>query len=109
MALGDLFAIIFFEKNIAALAIFHVSLGDTVASLVGQQWGKKKLPFNPRKSWLGTFSYVAVTFIGGLFFLAPLPALLIACLGALVEALPLHNFDNLLIPVTVSIAAKFFL
>jgi dolichol kinase len=108
IAIGYLFSIIFFRREVACLAILHVSLGDSIAAIVGQQWGKSKLPFNHDKSWLGSGAYLVATFLAGLFFLPWLPSLILAVTGALIESLPFKNFDNLLIPVVISLLANVF-
>lgn len=108
IAIGYLFSIIFFRREVACLAIIHVSLGDSVAAVVGQRWGRSKLPFNHGKSWLGSGAYLVATFLAGLFFLPWLPSLILAVTGALIESLPFKNFDNLLIPVVISLLANVF-
>lgn len=107
IAMGYLFSVALFPRNIACVAILHTSAGDTAAALAGQQWGRVKLFYNPSKSWVGAGAYLAVTFLGGLFFLSPGTSLLLAVLGSVVESLPLKNMDNLLIPVTISLGANF--
>ncbi len=103
LAIGVMFSLIFFDRRIAALAIFHVCLGDTVAAVSGRCWGKTRLFFNRRKTWVGSLAYLLVTFVGGLYWLPPAQALLLATVGAAVESLPFKNLDNLLIPVVVSL------
>src|SRR5262249_55414502 len=34
------------------------AFGDGMASVAGMTLGRKKLPWNPRKSWMGTIAYV---------------------------------------------------
>jgi uncharacterized protein (TIGR00297 family) len=58
--LAVLLLILAFYKRleVAAAAWGILAFGDGMASLVGMSMGRKKLPWNPRKSWAGTIAYV---------------------------------------------------
>lgn len=43
--------------EVAAAVWGILAFGDGMASVVGMSWGRAKLPWNPRKSWLGSFAY----------------------------------------------------
>ena len=92
---------------IVPLSILTIS--DSLASIVGIYYGKRSYEVvDGIKSWEGTLAFALITFliiVLLLYVLADLswPVMLIiaatfAILGALVEAVSWHGFDNILIP-----------
>jgi dolichol kinase len=54
-----LMVLIFWRRlEVAAASWGILAFGDGMASVVGMALGRRKLPWNPRKSWMGTFAYV---------------------------------------------------
>lgn len=100
------------EAEIGLSVLGILALGDGAATLGGLRLGGRRLPWNPRKSWTGTFCFC----LGGgalatlLFWGEAVPrvSLLTAALcvlpatlaAALVESLPLRTNDNLRVGVT---------
>jgi uncharacterized protein (TIGR00297 family) len=98
-----------------AAAIWGVlALGDGMASILGQAFGGPRLPWNPRKGWVGFAAFVVFGAIGAGMLAAwtlrlPLGAwasptllgivapLAVAC--ALVESMPTTLDDNLTVPI----------
>src|SRR3989304_4220510 len=121
--------LLFYKKMyIVAGAWAIMSLGDGCSNIFGKAYGKKKLPWNPEKSWIGSAAFV---FFGGLgaailmwwvnqghaftqatlgqmqtpviwsyFFIS---AFLAAFLAAGVESLPLKINDNITVPLTAGL------
>jgi len=106
------------HSPVGILALMLMCGGDGLADVIGRRWGVAKLPFNPSKSWVGSAAMLAGSFVFGLGFVwlfnalgdfqPPLPAgasLLtvgvISLVATVVEALPLHDVDNL----TTTVAA----
>lgn len=103
-----------------------LAFGDAAAGVVGQRWGKRPLPWNPRKTWEGLVAGAMAGLLGGgalWWFVAtrrgenvPLPSLQgeggmvlaffagAALLAALVESAPLAVDDNLLAPWVGAVA-----
>ncbi|MGE5140751.1 MAG: diacylglycerol/polyprenol kinase family protein [Rudaea sp.] len=107
---------ILFWRNspVGVVALMLMCGGDGLADVVGRRFGSRKLPFSREKSWAGSVAM----FLGGLFFALGFvflmnslgsfqPSLdmssaaaritLIALVATAVEALPLHDVDNILI------------
>jgi uncharacterized protein (TIGR00297 family) len=97
-----------------------LAVGDGMAGLLGQAVAGPRLPWNPRKTWVGFVSFVAfgATAAAGLAAWAgrwPLDAaalhwprtlgvaFALALLCAVVEALPTSLDDNLTVPLTVAL------
>ena len=117
--------LLFYKKMyIVARAWAIMSLGDGCSNIFGKAYGKRKLPWNPEKSWIGSAAFV---FFGGLgaailmwwvnldqssaqtiqeqmqtplmwsyFFTS---AFLAAFVAAGVESLPLKINDNVTVPL----------
>jgi len=98
-----------------AAAIWGVlALGDVMATILGQSLGGPRLPWNPRKGWVGFSAFVIFGTIGAsllaawtlrlplgtwasLRILALMVPLALAC--ALVESMPTALDDNLTVPI----------
>jgi len=97
--IGALLTIFFFPKPIAVTALVFMSLGDTVAGLIGKQYGRIKIGL---KSLEGTLSGLAVCIL--FVWLMPLVPLHVGVLGAVtamaVELLPVPIDDNVSIPLS---------
>ncbi|NPA27084.1 MAG: phosphatidate cytidylyltransferase [Chloroflexi bacterium] len=93
--------------------------GDGLADLVGRRWGRRKLPWSPRKSWAGSLGFLLGGWLTAMLVLAvyalagvwmpeqvahyaqqALPAALVA---AILESAPWPEIDNLIIPLGVYI------
>jgi uncharacterized protein (TIGR00297 family) len=54
-----LLILIFWRRlEVAAAAWGILAFGDGMASIAGMSFGRRKLPWNPRKSWVGSLAYV---------------------------------------------------
>ncbi|MBI4362881.1 MAG: hypothetical protein HY558_06865 [Euryarchaeota archaeon] len=97
---GCLAVVLLLPADQAWASVAMLTFGDSSAALVGGRLGKRRLPHNPQKTYLGTGAMVLA---GVLVLLAlgylPLRALSIALAAAVVESLPLGQSDNLLIPL----------
>lgn len=106
------------DSLIGMVALMLMCGGDGFADVVGRKFGKRKLPWSPGKSWMGSLGM----FLGGwglaIFILWVyltagifsgsvtdyLPTLtLIAFAGTLVESLPLKDIDNITVTLTAVI------
>jgi phytol kinase len=47
--------LLFWRNSLAGVVVISVMCGgDGLADIVGRTWGREKLPWNARKSWLGS-------------------------------------------------------
>jgi len=108
LGLGALLALLLYPSNAAAIAIYALAFGDGLASLVGKFFGKWRPAFLSGKSVEGSLACFAAVLISAY---AVSGNLHIACVAAftamVVEALPLEDYDNIAIPVTVGLAVQF--
>jgi len=110
--------LVFWRANpVGIVALMILCGGDGLADVVGRRFGRRRLPFNPGKSWVGSLAM----FLGG-YLLALAMVAIFQTTGALVpgvalraaavsiawialgctivESLPLQDVDNLTISVT---------
>jgi len=107
-----LLILVFFRRlEVAAASWGILAFGDGMASVAGMALGRRKLPWNPRKSWMGSIAYVLFGTIAAAVLLqwtAPgryswLFALAAAfgasLLAAALESLPQGLDDNIGVPL----------
>ena len=96
--IGSTLTVYLFEKDIAILALLFMSVGDTVAALVGQQFGKIKIGEKTLEGFAGAFfSCLAISyFFPTLTWINRLAGSLSA---GLIELSPISIDDNLKIPI----------
>jgi dolichol kinase len=105
LCLAALVCIVLFPVPIAVGALFFLTVGDTLAALVGQRWGKH--PLRPGKTLEGTLAnLVSCVLIGVLVPGIPLAAGLVGALVATVVELfgTAAIDDNFGIPVLSALA-----
>ena len=101
--LGAFISVLIFPKEIALASIMILALGDSVSRLVGP-YGYLKHPFHNEKFFEGVIAGAIAGFLGAVFFISWLPALIASSVSMLIEGIDLEikNFkidDNLMIPV----------
>lgn len=103
--LGIIVTIYLFKFNmaIANAAIIILLFGDSASTIFGKTFGKRHLPFNERKTYVGTLAFFVVGFLGALTQLPLLPALFGALCGAITEAYSPVD-DNIPIPIVSGFA-----
>jgi len=106
LGLGAMLALMIYPEPAAAIAIYALAFGDGLASLVG-----KFVPFG-RMDFLGgkTMSGSLACFFGIYFTSFAVTgrmdvAFFLALIGTMLEALPLGDLDNLIIPMGTGLAA----
>jgi phytol kinase len=106
------------DSPVGILALMMMCGGDGLADIVGRRWGHARLPWSKRKSWAGSETMFAGSFVfAGLALLVfnrigrfspaleasqtTLAVALIAMVATVVESLPFADVDN----VTVTLSA----
>lgn len=87
--------------NVMIFGIIALFIADPVATLTGIR-SKTKLPYNKKKSIVGTLSYFLVVGIIGFFFLG-FYALIIGAALAIIESLDLEIDDNVSVAIALII------
>jgi len=107
-----LLILIFWQRLEVAAAVWGIlAFGDGMASVAGMALGRRKLPWNPRKSWMGSLAYVLFGTVAAAVLLqwtapgryslafAVAAAFGAALLAALLESIPQGLDDNLGVPL----------
>lgn len=115
--------IYWYDSPIGIVALMLMCGGDGLAEILGRRYGKRKLPWNTQKSWVGSLGM----FFGGWLFSAVIyiifvyarifPAnhgsylmaiTIIAFAGTLVESIPLKDVDNITLTLTALLLGHIF-
>lgn len=97
--IGSLISLFVFNSFIASISILILVLHDSFATLIGKEFGKRKIPHNKNKTIEGSISGMIISFIVVSLFL-PLELAFIAVLAAgIIESIDFKMDDNLLIPL----------
>ena len=100
LGFGALLVLVLFPPLIAAIAIFALAFGDGFASLIGKIFGRIRPHFLFGKSVEGSLACFLAVFIASWRVSQSLSVSLTAAITAtIVEALPLGDFDNILVPL----------
>ena len=106
---GIITAALLWNETAAAVGIFALAFGDGLASLAGKTFGKIRVPYTHGQTVEGSLTCFAAIFSSTFFVTNRCDmALAVAVVGALIEVLPLKDFDNLLIPVLLGALVTYF-
>jgi len=107
LGLGALIALLLYPSPVASIAIYALAFGDGFASLAGKFLGKWRPAFLYGKSVEGSLACFTATLISAYAVSGSMRIALTAAFTAMiVEALPIGDYDNLLLPVTVGMAVQ---
>ena len=107
LGLGALAALLLFPPPVAYISIFALALGDGLSSLIGKMYGKIRPDFLFGKSIEGSVACFTVTFVSAWLISRNLIVSMTAAVTAtVVEALPLKDYDNIVLPLVVGIVVQ---
>jgi len=107
LGLGALLALLLYPSAAAAIAIYALAFGDGFASLVGKYFGRLQPAFLCGKSIEGSLACFAAvlasayTVSNNMYI-----SFTVAFTAMVVEALPLEDYDNIVLPVTVGLVVQ---
>ena len=111
-----------YDSPTGIVALMLMCGGDGLADILGRRYGKTHIPWNPRKSWIGSIAMFSGGLILSLAILAIyisvgifdstlidlIPAILfISLLATIVETLPLPDIDNITVTATAVLLGYF--
>ncbi|MDR2193773.1 MAG: SEC59/DGK1/VTE5 family protein [Treponema sp.] len=100
LGIGALASLLLFSPPIAHIAIYALAFGDGLSSLVGRLFGRLRPHFLSEKSVEGSSACFAAVFLAALLVSRSVwMSLLAAAAATIAEALPLKDWDNLVIPL----------
>jgi dolichol kinase len=102
LGLGALLALLLYPSPAASIAIYAMAFGDGFASLVGKLFGRRRPGFMMGKSVEGSLACFGAVFVTAYGVSRNVNVAFIAALTATVaEALPLEDYDNIILPISV--------
>jgi dolichol kinase len=107
LGLGALLALLLYPSPAASIAIYALAFGDGVASLAGKLFGRVRPAFLCGKSLEGSLACFTAIFVAS-YRVIPNYGIAFgtALTGALVEALPLGDYDNIVLPMAVGLIVQ---
>jgi phytol kinase len=100
LALGAMFSLFLFPLPVATMAILALAFADGFSSVMGKIFGRVIIPFTGGKTLIGSLTAFTAIFIIVYLSGAPIPVVLaVAASGMVLEALPLEDLDNVVLPV----------
>ena len=104
LGLGALLVLVLFPPHIASIAIYALAFGDGFASLLGKPFGRIKPVFMHGKSLEGTLACFTAVFLASWNVSKSIHISLIVAISAtIIEAMPLEDFDNILMPFATAL------
>ena len=106
LGLGALLPLLLFPPKAAAAAIYALAFGDSASTMVGKFLGRLRPAFLSGKSIEGSLAcFAASTLACFLVFHDWKTAVIVGVVSVAVDAVPLKEFDNLLIPLAAGFTA----
>ena len=106
LSIGVISTLLIFPFKEASIGIMALALGDGLASLVGKFWGRQHLNISKDKTIAGSIACFTAVFISTIAISRSfIQSFFIAAIATGTEALPLKDFDNILIPLVCAGAA----
>jgi dolichol kinase len=110
LGLGALLALLLYPSPAPSIGIYALAFGDGFAGLVGRTFGRRRPAFMLGKSIEGSLACFGAVFVAAYGVSRRFTVAFVAALAAaLVEALPLEDYDNLVLPVSISFVAQLLL
>jgi dolichol kinase len=107
LGLGALLALLLYPSPVAAISIYALAFGDGFASLIGKFFGRVRPAFLHGKSLEGSMACFSAVLVSAFAVSGSMRIAFVAALTAMVvEALPLEDYDNLALPVSVGMAVQ---
>ncbi len=107
LGLGAMLSLLLYPDPAASIAIYALAFGDGFASLVGRLLGKTRPAFLFGKSLEGSAACFVAVLIAAFKVTGDFRLSFFAALTAtLVEALPLNDYDNIFLPMSVGFTVE---
>jgi len=104
LGLGAFLSLLLYPPLAASIAVYALAFGDTFACLAGKLFGRIKPAFLFGKSIEGSLTCFAAVFVTSFLVSSNIQLALISAFVAMIaEALPLEDFDNLVLPLAVGL------
>jgi len=107
LAMGAMLALLLYPGPAATIAIYALAFGDGLSSLVGKMYGRVRIPLTGGKTYVGSLTCFLAVLAASYGVTGDAQAsVMIALAATLLEALPVKDLDNILLPVGTGFAAQ---
>lgn len=106
LALGLAAALYISKPTQAFFAAYVIAISDSFASIIGMRFGKRTIPYL-NKSMLGSLAFFVTCFVGALYYLPPVQALITAACLSVIELVSIRGLDNLTLPIASQLLLLF--
>lgn len=106
LGIGAMTALLLYPEPAASIAIYALAFGDSVASLVGKQFGRIRIPSTGGKTLAGSIAcFIVVFFISYRITGRSGDSLVVALVATVFELYPGKDLDNIIMPLATGFAA----
>lgn len=106
LAMGAMLALLLYPSPAATIAIYALAFGDGLSSVVGKVFGDLRIPFTGGKTIEGSATCFLAVFVASYAIAGNAAgAALIASVATALEALPVKDLDNIVLPVGTGFVA----
>lgn len=110
LGLGALLCLMLYPEPAASVGIYALAFGDGLSSVVGKLFGRIRMPFTGGKTLEGSLAaFLAIFWAAWAASGNAVTALAVAIFGTFLEALPLEDLDNLVIPLGTALLFSFLM
>ncbi|MBN2509349.1 MAG: phosphatidate cytidylyltransferase [Spirochaetales bacterium] len=110
LGIGALLALLLYPNPAAQIGIYALAFGDGLSSLGGKLIPSPKVPFLRGKTMAGSSVCFWAVFISSYLLTGEIRAsLILACTATALEAIPVKDFDNIIIPIGTGFVARLVL
>jgi dolichol kinase len=110
LGIGAMVSLLLYPEPAAIIAIYSLAFGDGISSIVGKAFGRIRLPGLQGKTLEGSMAcFIVVFFFSYRILRSPSAAGVIAATATILEAIPVKDLDNLIMPMGSGLAACYFL
>ena len=106
LVLGIGASLLLFDEPVAYAAVMIVAFADSAAAVIGERWGRLRIPYSPAKTIEGSAAFLAVSVVCAMLFVEPRYALIGGAVATLVESLNIRDWDNLAVPLAAGVAIQ---
>jgi dolichol kinase len=99
LALGMMVSLWCLPLRVAQACILIVAVADSAATIIGARWGRFFWSHNRMKSLEGSVAFLASALVCASVYLPLSSAVPLALFAAVIESLPLQDWDNFAMPV----------
>lgn len=109
LGIGAMVSLLLYPAPASIIAIYSLAFGDSISSIAGKLFGRSPFPYLQGKTLEGSIAcFILVFYITYRMVGSPLPSLVIAGVATALEAVPVKDLDNILLPMGSGFVASLF-